>query len=194
MVASLDADQAVGILKLATLWPFPKKWIADHLAMADRFLVAEEVDPYIESHVRETMVNTGGQGQQIFGKESGHIPGYGEIIPDRVIAAICEILGLEYSGRSEEYEKQIANQADPLIINRGLCWCPGCPHRATFWAIEKAVKQFRRNAYITGDIGCSTFDVFPGGKSQQNLLHAMRSGAGLAAGLGHLGRFWTGDA
>jgi TPP-dependent indolepyruvate ferredoxin oxidoreductase alpha subunit len=45
-VASLGVDQSVGILKLTTLWPFPKKWIADHLARADQFLITEEVDPY----------------------------------------------------------------------------------------------------------------------------------------------------
>jgi len=188
-IASLDIGQSVGILKLTTLWPFPKKWTANHLARADRFLIAEEVDPYIEIHVKETMVDAGLEGKQIFGKESGHIPAYGEITPDRIIAALSEILGIEYRGGSEEYDRKIASQADPLIIGRGLAWCPGCPHRATFWALEKAVKKDRRNAYVTGDIGCYTLDVFPGGKSVQNLLHAMGSGAGLATGLGQLGRF-----
>ena len=188
-VASLDIGQSVGILKLTTLWPFPKKWTANHLARADRFLIAEEVDPYIEIHVKETMVDAGLEGKQIFGKESGHIPAYGEITPDRIISALSEILEIEYRRGSEEYDRKIASQADPLIIGRGLAWCPGCPHRATFWALEKAVKKDRRNAYVTGDIGCYTLDVFPGGKSVQNLLHAMGSGAGLATGLGQLGRF-----
>jgi indolepyruvate ferredoxin oxidoreductase alpha subunit len=152
-VASLDVDQSVGILKLATLWPFPKKWIADHLARTDRVLIAEEVDPYIEIHVKETMVDTGNTGKQIFGKESGHIPAFGEITPDRVISALSEILGVEYSEGTEEYDQKIAARADSLIIGRGLAWCPGCPHRATFWALEKAIKQDRRNAYVTGGLG-----------------------------------------
>ncbi len=188
-VDALSVDQSVGILKLATLWPFPKKWVAEHLARSDRFLIAEEVDPYIEIHVKETIVDAGWNGKLIFGKESDHIPAYGEITPDRVSAALSEILDVKYSGGSAEYDRQIAAEADPLIIGRGLAWCPGCPHRATFWALEKAIKQDRRNAYLTGDIGCYTLDVFPGGKSLQNLLHAMGSGAGLASGLGQLGRF-----
>jgi indolepyruvate ferredoxin oxidoreductase alpha subunit len=188
-VESLGIDQSVGILKLATLWPFPKQLVADHLARTDRFLIAEEVDPYIEIHVKETMVDDGRNAKQIFGKESGHIPAYGEITPDRVISALADIRGMEYTGRSAEYGEKVAAQADPLIVGRGLAWCPGCPHRATFWALEKAIKQDRRHAYLTGDIGCYTLDVFPGGKSLQNLLHAMGSGAGLASGLGQLGRF-----
>jgi indolepyruvate ferredoxin oxidoreductase alpha subunit len=188
-VAALGVDQTVGILKLATLWPFPKKWIAEHLSKTDRILIAEEVDPYIEIHVKETMVDAGINGKQILGKESGHIPSFGEITPDRVISALSDLLGVEHSAGTEEYDQKIADRADPLIIGRGLAWCPGCPHRATFWALEKAVKQDRRNAYVTGDIGCYTLDIFPGGKSIQNLLHAMGSGAGLATGLGQLGRF-----
>ena len=188
-VQSLGVGQSVGILKLVTLWPFPKHLVADHLAGTDRFLIAEEVDPYIEVHVKEALVDAGLNGKQVFGKESGHIAAYGEITPDRVIDALNEILGLDHTPRSAEYEETIITEADPLLIGRGLAWCPGCPHRATFWALEKAMKQDRRNAYLTGDIGCYTLDVFPGGKYQQNLLHAMGSGAGLASGLGQLKRF-----
>ena len=42
---------------------------------------------------------------------------------------------------------------------------------------------------MTGDIGCYTLDVFPEGKGQMNLLHAMGSGTGLAAGFGQLEKF-----
>ena len=42
---------------------------------------------------------------------------------------------------------------------------------------------------MTGDIGCYTLDVFPGGKHQINMLHAMGSSIGLANGLGQLGKF-----
>jgi indolepyruvate ferredoxin oxidoreductase alpha subunit len=55
--------------------------------------------------------------------------------------------------------------------------------------LEKAVKADGRDAYITGDIGCYTLDVFPDGKGQIKVLHAMGSGTGLAAGFGQLGKF-----
>ncbi|MCK4830116.1 4Fe-4S binding protein, partial [bacterium] len=80
-------------------------------------------------------------------------------------------------------------EVEENLISRGLTWCAGCPHRASFWALEKAVKADGRDAYVTGDIGCYTLDVFPEGKGQMNLLHAMGSGTGLAAGLGQLGSF-----
>ncbi|MBW1962226.1 MAG: 4Fe-4S binding protein [Deltaproteobacteria bacterium] len=188
-VESLGVKDSVGMLKLSTLWPFPKNFVADYLVKANRFLIAEEVDPYIEIHVKEAMADFHPSGIQIWGKESGHIPGAGEITPDRISTALKNILGLRHMPRPKEYVKEIAHRADPLMIARGLSWCPGCPHRATFWALERAMKQDRREAYLTGDIGCYTLDVFPGGKYQQNLLHAMGSGAGLAQGFGQLKRF-----
>jgi indolepyruvate ferredoxin oxidoreductase alpha subunit len=187
-VETLQLEEKVGILKLVTLWPFPTAFVADHLSRSGRFLIAEEVDPYIEIHVKDVLADLK-TAKEVFGRESGHIPGYGEITPDRIAEALAGILGIPSAGRPEEYRKKLAEEADPLLRGRGLAWCPGCPHRATFWALEKAIKQDKRNAYLTGDIGCYTLDVFPGGKFQQNLLHAMGSGAGLASGLGQLHRF-----
>ena len=125
----------------------------------------------------------------VMGKRSNHIPMYGEITPDRVIAALSSIFGTEYSSRTEEYKKSLSDSVDKLLISRGLTWCAGCPHRASFWILERAVKADGRDAYVTGDIGCYTLDVFPEGKGQMNLLHAMGSGTGLAAGFGQLGQF-----
>jgi len=30
----------------------------------------------------------------------------------------------------------LQENADALLIDRGVTWCAGCPHRATFWAIK----------------------------------------------------------
>jgi indolepyruvate ferredoxin oxidoreductase alpha subunit len=55
--------------------------------------------------------------------------------------------------------------------------------------LERALKADGRDVYVTGDIGCYTLDVFPEGKGQMNLLHAMGSGTGLAVGFGQLAPF-----
>ena len=51
------------------------------------------------------------------------------------------------------------------------------------------VKSRGGEIFVTGDIGCYTLDVFPEGKCQINMLHAMGSSIGLASGLGQLGKF-----
>ena len=185
----LGLHDRVGILKLGTLWPLPKKFVANHISKTDTILFAEEVDPFLEHHIKEMLADEPIEGLRIFGKGSKHIPAYGEITPDRMINALTSIFEIDHVLRDKEYEAALSDISDDLLISRGLTWCPGCPHRASFWSIARAIKADNRDAYITGDIGCYTLDVFPEGKEQMNILHAMGSGTGLAAGFGQLGRF-----
>jgi indolepyruvate ferredoxin oxidoreductase, alpha subunit len=185
----IGLEKSVGILKLGTLWPFPKSFVQRHLKDVAEILVAEEVDPFVELHVREALFDVKASKQSVHGKLSGHIPAYGEITPDRIVQALSSILKRDYHPRSEEYSQAARSVADNIMVSRGLSWCPGCPHRGSFWALGKALKADKRDVYVTGDIGCYTLDVFPEGKCQMNLLHAMGSGVGLAAGLGQLGKF-----
>lgn len=188
-VELLSLQDKVGILKLGALWPFPEKFVQDYVMRAEKILVVEEVDPFIEIHVKEALADANLEGKVVYGKGSDHIPGYGEIDPDRVCKALAEIFHLDYQPRKAEYRQPLSEEVENLLIDRGMTWCPGCPHRASFWALERAVKADGRDAYITGDIGCYTLDVFPDGKGQIKVLHAMGSGTGLAAGFGQLGKF-----
>jgi indolepyruvate ferredoxin oxidoreductase, alpha subunit len=185
----MDLEDSVGILKVVTLWPFPSNWVVKHLLGIPVVLVAEEVDPFLEFHIKSTLTESGYSTVRVCGKESGHIPYFGEIDPDAIIFALRNLLRITAMHELDNYQEIVKTKVDPLLITRGLAWCPGCPHRASFYALEKALKADGRHGYITGDIGCYTLDVFPGGKSQMNLLHAMGSGAGLAGGFGQLKRY-----
>ncbi len=188
-VELLGLQERVGILKIVTLWPFPHQMVRKQLARAPRVLAVEEVDPVLELLVKECIADGGLEGIKVLGKQSGHLKPFGEITPDRVLEALGNIFDISASPRTREYQAAAGEAASQLLISRGLTWCPGCPHRASFWALERAVKAEGGEVYITGDIGCYTLDVFPEGKCQMNLLHAMGSGIGLASGLGQLGRF-----
>jgi len=188
-VETLGLEDAVGFLKIGTLWPFPKSFVEKHLSRAERILVIEEVDPFVETLVKEVIVDGNIRGKRIFGKSAGQIPMYGEITPDRVISALAGLFDIRYESIPSSYGEEVSLAGRDLLIARGLTWCPGCPHRASFTALERAVKTDGRNAFVTGDIGCYTLDVFPEGKNRMNALHAMGSGTGLAAGLGKLERF-----
>ncbi len=185
----LALTDRVGILKLGALWPFPAGMVRDHLKRTSKILVVEEVDPFVEQHAKAALAHTSDSGLAVYGKESGHIPLFGEITPDRVLSALESLFDVSIRPRPAAYEAQVASAAKDLVIPRGLTWCAGCPHRASFWALEKAIKKDGRNVYVTGDIGCYTLDIFPGGKGRMKLLHAMGSGTGLASGIGQLTRF-----
>lgn len=185
----MGLEDRVGVLKLVTLWPFPQETVLKHLQKTGLTLIAEEVDPFVEVHVNNALAQAGRNGIKVYGRETGHIPAVGEITPNLIMSAVADLLGIEQQVWPESYQSSIEEGVTPLLVDRGLAWCPGCPHRASFYAIERALKADGRQGFFTGDIGCYTLDVFPGGKRQMNLLHAMGSSAGLACGLGQLKRF-----
>ncbi len=186
---ALKLQERVGVLKIGTLWPFPRSFVRKTVSRTKTLLLAEEVDPFLETHLKVLLADRPVAKLRVLGKGSGHIPAFGEITPDKIIKALCAILNLDYRSRGQVYERQLSRISEELIISRGLTWCPGCPHRASFWAVERSLKADGRDGYVTGDIGCSTLDVFPEGKERMHLLHAMGSGTGLASGFGQLAPF-----
>ncbi|MFC2008540.1 thiamine pyrophosphate-dependent enzyme [Chloroflexota bacterium] len=186
-VEDLKLEDKVGILKLGTLWPFPSRLVVSHIKKAKKVLIVEEVDPYVETHTKAAVADAKlADAAAILGRVSGHISYVGENNPDRVIAALCSIFGLKYEARDAGYEKKITDIAKPMTASRGLIWCPGCPHRASYYALGNAIKRDGRNAVVTSDIGCYTMDIFPDGPQVANTLHCMGGGVGEACGFGQL--------
>jgi len=186
----LNLGKRVGILKLGTLWPFPSRLVVSYIQKASRVLVVEEVDPYVETHTKEAVAEARlANAPEILGKGSGHISYVGENNPDKVIAALSRIFNVAYQARTPEYQAKVDALTDKMVASRGLIWCPGCPHRASFLSIGNAIKRDGRNAVVTSDIGCYTMDAFPDGTQVTNLLHCMGGGLGEGCGLGQLKQF-----
>ena len=190
-IQSLDLGKSVGLLKLGTLWPFPREFVEKHLCKTKQVLVVEEVDPFLETFIKKTAFESATlpSDLKVYGKESGHLPRIGELGPDLVIKALAALFETEYVDREADYRQKISDASEKLLIDRGVTWCAGCPHRASFWSIKKALQKDGRDGFLTGDIGCYTLDVFPAGDKLTKALHAMGSGVGLATGFGQLSQF-----
>ena len=187
----LGVEDRVGLLKLGTTWPLPPKLLAKHMAKADKILIVEEVIPFLEESVKvlaAEKVNTIGI-KTFYGKREGTIPSIGELNPDLVIAALAKILNLEYESVPAGYvekARSLSMQNSPV---RDLTFCPGCPHRASFWNINHVLKMDNREGFVCGDIGCYTMATLPTGFSTLKTLHAMGSGTGVASGFGKMAQF-----
>ena len=72
---------------------------------------------------------------------------------------------------------------------RDLTFCPGCPHRASFWSIHNALQLDNRKGFVCGDIGCYTLGFRPAGFNTVKTVHSMGSGMGVASGFGKLEAF-----
>jgi indolepyruvate ferredoxin oxidoreductase alpha subunit len=187
----LGVEDRVGLLKLGTTWPLPPKLIRKHMGRSDKILIVEEVIPFLEENIKILAAELAPEiGIKVFfGKTEGILPKVGELNPDLVLAAIAKILNIEYDPVPQNYAKRAAELASAGAPGRDLIFCPGCPHRASFWAIHNVLQLDGRDGFVCGDIGCYSLALLPTGFGTLKTLHSMGSGTGLASGFGKLERF-----
>ena len=101
---------------------------------------------------------------------------------------LTRLAGVPGPESDEQYAAEARDALERFCPARSLAFCPGCPHRASYWALKKALALDGRDGVVFGDIGCYGLGVLPTGFRQSRTLHAMGSGIGMASGFGILGR------
>lgn len=188
-VDTLGLSDRVGILKLGTTWPLPRKFVRKHLAMCDRILFVEDVDPFLEDNVKSFGADLGTEigPREYLGKASCHTPLCGEQTPASILKTFGKLFHIEWEDRT--FREKVSPLVKDLVPSREFGLCPGCPHRGSYYAIKRALTWDDRNGFVSGDIGCYTMGIWPTGFNQVKSVHAMGSGVGLASGYGKLDRF-----
>ena len=114
-------------LKLGVVYPLPSALIREFAANVDELIIVEELDGFIEQHVRALGVKC--RGKELFtyiGEYSANM------LRERVL------------GEKPEAVAPAAAPARPPVL------CPGCPHRGVFYVLHKL------GVNVCGDIGCYT--------------------------------------
>jgi indolepyruvate ferredoxin oxidoreductase alpha subunit len=163
-VAYNHAKEVVGdqipVLKLGLVFPLPLKAISRFVGRHPKTVICEELEPYIELQVKAEGIPILG-GKEFFSRQ-------GELTAGAVAA------GLVKAGFPVDEPAAVRGEAEG--VPRPPTLCPGCPHRATFYALNKL------KANVFGDIGCYTL----GGLEPLNALHTcicMGASIGMAAGV-----------
>ncbi len=162
------------ILKLGLTNPIPEELVLDFLSRHRTVIVVEEVDPIIESDVRN-LVQMKMPGVNVRGKMDGLVPMSHETSPDTLEVSLSSILG--YTVR----EKNLFEDRMELP-SRAPVLCAGCPHRATYFAVKRAVKMARIDPVYSSDIGCyslGNYEPF----QEADLLIEMGGSIGAAIGI-----------
>ncbi len=129
------------ILKLGMSWPLPEGLIRRFAASVERLIILEELDPFIEEGVK--LMGIACEGKSIF-------PLTGEFDPS-VVRQSAVRAGLLPASVIES-----AAPPDPgPLPARPPVLCPGCPHRPTFYVLNKL------KVPVNGDIGCYTLGLIP---------------------------------
>lgn len=185
-VESLKLNHRAGILKLGTTWPLPEKMVVSRLAQAQKLMVLEEVDPFLEQNLAAIIGHHPQLGPKIYGREckNSPLPRINELNPDIVTHALAELMHVD-----EEAKPARPPGEEVLIPERQLTFCAGCPHRASFFLLKQALRIEERSGVVMGDIGCYTMGGQRAGHFLLNALGCMGGGINMGEGLGQLSRF-----
>lgn len=134
------------LLKIATPYPFPEGLALRALQGVEEALVLEELDPVVEDALQQ-LCGKAGLSVRIRGKRSGDLPFAGEYGVELAQEVLSAFLGLARP------KAEALPPAPPLPV-RPPVLCAGCPHRASFYAVKKAMEG-KKSAFC-GDIGCYT--------------------------------------
>ncbi len=191
-ISMLNLQRRVGILKLGCTWPLPSGLLKKHLLLTKKIMIVEEVLPFLEENVKTLaagMLKEPG-GKKFYGKMDGTLPAVGELSPDLVADGLSKILKVKTPSLPARYKQEI-NEIIPMIPRREQTFCPGCPHRASFWSIHNALQLDGRDGIVCGDIGCYALAaLYPScGFNTVRTLHSMGSGTGIASGFAKLDAF-----
>ena len=165
-------------LKVSTPHPFPEQLAVEFLTGLEEVLCIEELDPVIE---RELIYIAGKYHLpvKILGKLSHHVKNSGENTRDSVLADIAAFMGRQLPEQEENGQAVPA----PELPVRPPVLCAGCPHRASFYAVKKAMQG--RKTIFCGDIGCYTMgNAMP--LDMVDTCLCMGAGLGIAQGVGHI--------
>ncbi|MBN1257714.1 MAG: indolepyruvate ferredoxin oxidoreductase subunit alpha, partial [Planctomycetes bacterium] len=129
------------VLKLGWSYPFPDKLFLEFAGQVEKILVVEELDNFVEEHVRSLGIACEGK---------KYMPVTGELS-----ATVLEKVRNRIEGKEPEAEaaKNFKSQTDDLPARPPIL-CPGCPHRGIFHSLGKF------DVIVTGDIGCYSLGVF----------------------------------
>jgi indolepyruvate ferredoxin oxidoreductase alpha subunit len=137
-------------LKVAVVNPLPDEKIRALISCSDRILVVEELEPVIEERVR-ALAQAKGVGVTILGKAERLLPPIGDLDPNRVAAAISILY-------ERKPEPAAARPDLSPYATRTFTFCPGCPHRSAYAALQGAIRTLKldpKDVLVTGDIGCT---------------------------------------
>lgn len=169
IASGVSAAHAREVMVASGLWdslafyqviqPFPlhEAFIEQIRSGFDEVLVLEETTGVIEMQLCDH--------RKVKGKLSGFVPEAGELLPEAIERLLAQFAGKPLP---EAPESAPAPGKRPTL-------CPGCPHRASFYAIKKAAP----GGIFPSDIGCYTLGVNLGGV---DTVLCMGASIGQAAG------------
>jgi indolepyruvate ferredoxin oxidoreductase alpha subunit len=200
--------QPLSTLLLQSIYPLDRELAGQVFRNAERILVIEELEPFVEMLLRSEASRRGWSGT-ILGKLDELLPRVGKYSQEDIERGLKILIGTQKQRFAAAESIRIqdppdrsdvkgadhqpaANQPDggqaaraSANVEHPITFCAGCPHRGSFMAINRALKKIglnRDNTVVTGDIGCTILGMNPPFHTCWTEV-SMGSSIGLAQGL-----------
>jgi len=174
MDAMDDLKINLPVLRVGFTYPTPDKKIKDFIKKFKSVLVVEELEPILEERIY-VLAKEANPKLIIYGKS--HLPNIGEYDEELVLEALSKITKKKYLfdliAHKEKYKKI-------KIARRMAVLCPGCPHRATFYAAKVATKGM--DVVYGGDVGCYVLGIYKPLETQ-DFVFSMGASEGIVHGI-----------
>jgi len=174
MDALEDLNFKLPILKLGLTYPLPEEKIKNFVKKFKSVLVIEELEPILEETI-ERLAKEVNPKLKIYGK-NGYLPKSGEYNEELIISALERLTRRKLRINLKEHSKRYKQLK---ITRRFAVLCPGCPHRATFWAAKVAAGS---NTIFGGDVGCYVLGIMPPYYTQ-DFMFSMGASEGIVHGI-----------
>jgi len=172
MDAMDDLNIKLPVLRIGFTYPMPDNLIKSFIKKFKKVLVVEELEPIVEDHVK-MLAKEANPKLKVLGK--GYFSCAGEYNEEIVLNVLSQITGKKYDFDLAAHKKKYLKIKEP---KRLPILCPGCPHRATFYAAKAATKG--ADVVYAGDVGCYILGVFKPFETQ-DFIFSM----GASEGVGH---------
>ncbi len=122
-------------LKLGFVHPFPSELVKSFASKVKKLIVIEELRPYIEENIERQKLDV--EGKAALGLEE-----IGEFTPDKIREAFAK---LDLTSKPEKPQQLDLPPRPPAL-------CPGCPHRAFYYALNMVNQSIQCNS--SKCVGC----------------------------------------
>lgn len=197
------------ILKLGLTYPVDPQAVAEILKHSDTLVVVEEKRRFIESQVRNIVLDMAQSGQikempkiwgKVFPDDLAGFPENKGLSPTVVMTTLAPLLKkYEVATAKVTKEIQFIESLDSLVMDipkRTPSFCPGCPHRDSSSVFLELVADFKNPGYMRkkykrepldilfhGDAGCYVLLFMPPNGPLMHNYIGMGLGGGTGAGL-----------
>ena len=163
-------------IRIATAYPFPESFVLQELEGVKEVICLEELSPYLEEQLLK-LCGKHGLSIKVCGKLTQHVPAMGENSADSIKTILEAFLGIQGGEKAAQAKDAPSLPARPPVL------CAGCPHRASFYAVKKAMEG--QKTYYCGDIGCYTLgNAMP--LDMVDTCLCMGAGVTMAQGFSHI--------